>query len=104
MNLLFSLKTKLKGSPCEVFNADQRVHIQQNTLFTYPDLSIICGEPEYYNNDSLNLTNPAVIVEVLSPSTKNYDRLGETLQIATVGVGLQLADIYEKARFLKVTP
>jgi phenylacetic acid degradation protein len=74
VNLLFSLKTKLKGSPCEVFNADQRVHVQQNTLFTYPDLSIVCGEPEYYNNDSLNLTNPAVIVEVLSPSTKNYDR------------------------------
>jgi phenylacetic acid degradation protein len=148
VNLLFSLKTKLNGSPCEVFNADQRVHVQQNTLFTYPDLSIVCGEPEYYNNDTLNLTNPAVIVEVLSPSTKNYDRgdkmrlyqdlpslreyimvdsqavlvehfakdeqnewvlkkydrLDDNFLVGTAGVCLSLAEIYEKARFLKVTP
>jgi phenylacetic acid degradation protein len=147
MSMAIALAVKLKGSPCEVFNADQRVHVQQNTLFTYPDLSIVCGEPEYYNKDSLNLTNPAVIVEVLSPSTKNYergdkmrlyqdlpslreyimvdsqavlvehfakdeqnewvlkkyDRLDDTFLVGTAGVSLSVAEIYEKARFLKVT-
>jgi Uma2 family endonuclease len=42
-------------------------------LFTYPDITIICGEPETLNNDNWNVLNPSVIIEVLSPSTKNYD-------------------------------
>ena len=46
----------------------------RNTLFTYPDISVFCGEPEFLNNDEWNLLNPTVIIEVLSPSTKNYDR------------------------------
>ena len=42
--------------------------------FTYPDISIICGEIITLNNDDYNVLNPTVIIEVLSPSTKNYDR------------------------------
>jgi phenylacetic acid degradation protein len=74
MNMAVALGLGLRGSSCELFNADQRVHVQQNTLFTYPDLTIVCRKPEYFNNDDMNLTNPAVIIEVLSPSTKHYDR------------------------------
>ncbi len=51
-----------------------RIHIEANTLFTYPDISVICGDIESLNNDEMNTINASVIIEVLSPSTKNYDR------------------------------
>jgi Uma2 family endonuclease len=73
-NLLVSLELKLKGKPCEPFGSDLRIHIEKNTLFTYPDISVICSDPVSLNNDGLNFINPTVIFEVLSPSTKNYDR------------------------------
>jgi Uma2 family endonuclease len=79
-NLLIGLGIKLNGKKCQPFGSDQRIHIEANTLFTYPDISIICGEPETLNNDDLNVLNPAVIVEVLSPSTRNYDR-GEKFKL-----------------------
>jgi Uma2 family endonuclease len=69
-NLLF----KLKGKSCQPFNSDQRIHVEKNTLFTYPDVSVVCGEIHTLNSDDWNVTNPTVIIEVLSPSTKNYDR------------------------------
>jgi Uma2 family endonuclease len=74
VNVLVSLHQKLKGKGCRPFNSDMRIHIEKNTLFTYPDISVVCGEPKTFNNDNFNLLNPLVIVEVLSKSTKNYDR------------------------------
>ena len=68
------LGQKLKGKSCELFNSDQRIYIPQNSLFTYPDISIICGEIVTLNNDDWNIINPVVIIEVLSKATKNYDR------------------------------
>ena len=73
-NLLVSLAIKLKGKPCEPFGSDVRIHVEKNTLFTYADISIICGEPESLNNDGLNFLNPSVIFEVLSASTRKYDK------------------------------
>jgi len=73
-NMMMFLAHKLWGSSCSVFTSDQRVHVEANTLFTYPDLTIVCGKPVYYQDDEMNLINPVVIIEVLSPSTKNYDR------------------------------
>jgi Uma2 family endonuclease len=46
-------------------------------LFTYPDISIICGEIVTLSNDDWNILNPSVIIEVLSPGTKDYDRGGK---------------------------
>ena len=43
-NTLIGIGKKLAGKPCEPFNSNQRIHIEKNTLFTYPDISIICGE------------------------------------------------------------
>lgn len=80
INMLVELGNKLKGKKCRPFSSNQRIHIEANTLFTYPDISIICGEPETLNNDNWNILNPAVIIEVLSPSTKNYDR-GEKFKL-----------------------
>ncbi len=73
-NLFGELAVKLKGKDCQPFGSDMRVHVEANTLFTYPDISIVCGEPKTLNNDDWNMLNPAVIVEILSASTKNYDR------------------------------
>ena len=79
-NFLGLLFNKLKGKKCKPYNSDQRIHIPSNTLFTYPDISIICGEVMTLNNDDFNVLNPTVIVEVLSKSTKNYDR-GEKFKL-----------------------
>jgi Uma2 family endonuclease len=79
-NLMITLGQKLKGKKCQPYGSDARIHIESNTLFTYPDISIICGEVITLNNDDYNVLNPAVIIEILSPSTKNYDR-GEKFKL-----------------------
>ncbi len=79
-NLLIALGLKLKGKKCHPFGSDARIHIEANTLFTYPDISIICGEIITLNNDDYNVLNPTVIIEVLSKSTENYDR-GKKLKL-----------------------
>ena len=79
-NVLIALGQKLKGKSCRPFNSDQRIHIEKNTLFTYPDVSVICGDIQTRNNDEYNVLNPSVIIEVLSKSTKNYDR-GEKFKL-----------------------
>ncbi len=76
-NLLSYLGQKLRGKPCKPYGSDLRVHIESNTLFTYPDISIICGPPAFRNNDKMNLLNPTVLIEVFSPGTKDYDRVGK---------------------------
>lgn len=73
-NILTALKQKLKGKSCQPFGNDLRIHIQANTLFTYPDISIVCGDIITLNNDDYNVLNPSVLIEVLSKGTKNYDR------------------------------
>jgi Uma2 family endonuclease len=73
-NLLVALTQKLKGKSCRPFNRGQRIQVEKNTLFSYPDISIICGDIITLNNDDYNVLNPSVIIEVLSNSTKNYDR------------------------------
>ena len=79
-NTLVALSNKLDGKPCQPYNSDLRIHIEKNTLFTYPDISVICGEPVTLNNDDFNALNPSIIFEVLSPSTKDYDR-GEKFRL-----------------------
>jgi len=79
-NLYANLHLKLRGKKCKPYNSDQRIHIEANSLFTYPDISIVCGEIITLNNDNWNVLNPTVIIEVLSPSTKNYDR-GEKFKL-----------------------
>src|ERR1700760_667320 len=60
-NILTSLKQKLKGKPCQPFSGDMRIHIEANTLFTYPDISIVCGDIITLNNDNFNVLNPSVL-------------------------------------------
>lgn len=64
----------LKGKDCNMFGSDLRIHIPENSLYTYPDLSIICGTPETTGDENDNFTSPSVLIEVLSKSTRDYDR------------------------------
>jgi len=64
----------LKGKDCKIYGSDLRIHIPENTLYTYPDFSIVCGKPETTDSYTDNVINPSVIIEVLSKSTKDYDR------------------------------
>ena len=64
----------LKGKPCDMFGSDLRIHIPENTLYTYPDFSIICGKPETNDEEKDTIIKPSAIIEVLSKSTKDYDR------------------------------
>ena len=130
------------GKGCKLFGSDFRVHIPANTLYTYPDFTIVCGDnlKEIIYTD--NLTSPSVIIEILSKSTKDYDRgskfmlyrsiktlkeyilidsttisvehfekqtdnswrltefkqLSDNFVISTIGLTLQLKDVYEDVR------
>ncbi|HEX7847945.1 MAG TPA: Uma2 family endonuclease [Chitinophagaceae bacterium] len=73
-NIYHALRKNLQGKPSRPYNSNQRIHIPDNTLFTYPDISVVCGKADTLNNDEWHLLNPTIIIEVLSPSTKGYDR------------------------------
>ncbi len=64
----------LKGKPCDMFGSDLRLHIPENTLYTYPDFSIICGKLETTDEEDDTVIKPSAIIEILSKSTKDYDR------------------------------
>ena len=74
VNLVASLRNRLRGSPCRPFNSDQRIRISACGLTTYPDVSIICGELQMDAQDVDAIVNPRVIFEVLSKSTEGCDR------------------------------
>jgi Uma2 family endonuclease len=76
-NLFGELAYKLKGNPCKPYGSDLRIHVAQNSLFTYPDISIICGDIIPSSLDKDTATMPTVLIEILSPSTHNYDRGGK---------------------------
>ncbi|MCI0692164.1 Uma2 family endonuclease [candidate division KSB1 bacterium] len=69
-----SVNIALKDAQCEVFSDDMKVWIKAKNFFTYPDLIIVCGKAEFYENRDDIILNPLVIFEILSNSTKSYDR------------------------------
>lgn len=74
VNVSSSLHAQLRKRPCTVYSSDQRVKVSATGLYTYPDISVVCGEAKYDNNQQDTLLNPTVIIEVLSKSTAGYDR------------------------------
>jgi Uma2 family endonuclease len=72
-NLIAHLGNLLKGR-CSIGNADLRIKVEETGLLTYPDVSVICGTPELVHRPADTLLNPALLAEVLSPSTELYDR------------------------------
>lgn len=141
VNLVAEVATALRGSSCRAFDSDLRVRVSPR-MYTYPDLTVVCGKAMFADQREDILLNPTVIFEVLSPSTEYYDRgvkfqhyreveslqdyilvaqdqirieqytrsdantwtlrdyqlPGDVLKIASVGVSLPLAAIYERNR------
>lgn len=73
-NLLIELGNRLKGKSCQPYGPDLRVNIPENTLYTYPDISVLCGDLKKSADDEDTVIQPTLLFEILSPSTKNYDR------------------------------
>ena len=68
------LGNHLVESPCEIYASDMRVHLDELKSYVYPDLSVVCGEPQFLEGAFDTLVNPNVVIEVLSPSTEGRDR------------------------------
>lgn len=74
LNIAGLLHSQLRGRPCEAFAADMRVRVAATGLYTYPDVVVVCGAPQFDDGDLDTLLNPTLIVEVLSKSSADYDR------------------------------
>jgi Uma2 family endonuclease len=74
VNIAAEMRRVLKGSRCEALSPNMKVRAETKGLFAYPDLSIVCGEPVFHDDQKDVLLNPKVIIEVLSPSTQRYDQ------------------------------
>ena len=73
-NLVGELSARLKGHPCKTYPSDMKVEVGPAGLFTYPDVTVVCGETRFHDDRRDMVQNPTVLVEVLSPSTEAYDR------------------------------
>jgi Uma2 family endonuclease len=77
MNLGALLHGQLRGGPCEPFMSDMRVKVERTGAYFYPDVVVACGSSRLEDEHQDTLLNPVVIVEVLSPSTADYDHSGK---------------------------
>ncbi|MEE4359541.1 MAG: Uma2 family endonuclease [Desulfococcaceae bacterium] len=76
-NITAELHSLLRDSDCFVFGSDMKVQIEEALHYTYPDVSIVCGDTAFAENRNDTVTNPLVIIEILSASTGDYDRGGK---------------------------
>jgi Uma2 family endonuclease len=67
-----ALVSQLRPRPCKVYTGDLRVAIRAANVYTYPDVTVVCGEPQF-DGDGDGLLNPTLIVEVHAPATAVYD-------------------------------
>lgn len=74
INLAGEARAKLKGTNCQALSPNMKVRAESKGMFAYPDLTVVCGEPVFHDEQKDVLLNPKVIFEVLSPSTKRYDQ------------------------------
>jgi Uma2 family endonuclease len=74
-NVFGELRQQLKDRPCEAYTNDMRVKVPATTMYTYPDVVVVCDEPKFDDTYLDTLLNPTLIVEVLSPSTAIFDRI-----------------------------
>ena len=84
-NIIGSFHLQLRSGPCQVFPSDMRVKVADTGLYTYPDTTVVCGEPKFADGNFDVLLNPVVLVEVLSPSTERSDRVFKLKLYQTIG-------------------
>lgn len=73
LNVAAELRQQLKDKPCEVYPSEIRTRVP-NGPYVYPDVVVVCSEPQFEDNGLDTLTNPLVVIEVLSETTADFDR------------------------------
>ncbi|MBS1788188.1 MAG: Uma2 family endonuclease [Acidobacteria bacterium] len=73
-NATAELGIQIKGTTCVGYTSDQKIRTDLMDLFSYPDLTVVCGEPIFHDQQQDVILNPTVVIEVLSPRTESYDR------------------------------
>jgi Uma2 family endonuclease len=76
-NVIAELVQQLRGQPCSALPSDIKVRMPDSRKFFYPDVSVVCGEPQFHDERTDVLLNPILIIEVLSESTEAFDRGGK---------------------------
>lgn len=74
INLILELGVQLRARSCRVLGIDLKVRLPDSQKFFYPDVTVICGDLQFHDERKDIITNPDVIIEVLSPSTEAFDR------------------------------
>lgn len=74
VNVISALHQHAKRKKCIAFGSNMKILVKQNGLYSYPDAMLVCGKPEFMTERKDIITNPLLIVEVLSDSTQSYDR------------------------------
>ena len=74
VNISREISTQLKDRDCQVLSPNMKVKTGDSRLFSYPDVTVVCGQPLFHDAQTDVLINPVIIIEVLSPSTEAYDR------------------------------
>lgn len=72
-NAVVAFSKRLAGAPCQVYAGGPRLCLDGGRVYAYADLTVVCGRLEYTDLDDDTVTDPKVIVEVLSPSNRSYD-------------------------------
>jgi Uma2 family endonuclease len=73
-NLITEFNAQLRKTDCKVYPSDLKVRVPNSRRFFYPDVSIVCGETLFADDEQDVVLNPVVVVEVLSESTAAFDR------------------------------
>jgi len=74
VNVTVSLGSQVRGGPCRLSTADMRVQIPEADRYTFPDVTVVCGERQFADERRDVLLNPTLVVEVLSRTTEAYNR------------------------------
>jgi Uma2 family endonuclease len=83
-NVVYELRKVTQKPGCDVLPTEVKLLVSKTGLYAYPDVMVICGEPKFVDDERDILTNPVVVIEVLSPSTADYDRGGKFAHYRTV--------------------
>ncbi len=105
MNLGVALGRMLAARPCLVFGSDQRLRVDPTGAYVYPDVVVVCEAPRFTADTPASLTNPGLVIEVLSPSTEEHDRgvklahyrrLASVREVALVSVNERRVELYRR--------
>lgn len=83
-NIHGELRQQLKGKACEAYPGEMRVKAPAAHSYVYPDVVVVCGEPQFEDSHFDTLLNPTLVAEVLSKSTESYNRLAKSAYYRTI--------------------